>query len=40
MAVGFGELYAACQPIIYGDMARGRLALTALLPETWRRGPR
>ncbi|WP_155129278.1 hypothetical protein [[Actinomadura] parvosata] len=40
MEVGFNELYAACQPIIYGDMARGRQALTALLPEAWRRGPR
>ncbi|GAA3474112.1 hypothetical protein [Nonomuraea roseola] len=40
MEVGFNELYAACQPIVYGDMARGRQALTALLPEAWRRGPR
>ncbi|MEV4061493.1 hypothetical protein [Nonomuraea dietziae] len=40
MEVGFDELYAACQPLVYGDMARGRQALTALLPEAWRRGPR
>ncbi|UBU16146.1 hypothetical protein [Nonomuraea gerenzanensis] len=40
MEVGFNELYAACQPIVYGDLVRGRQALTALLPEAWRRGPR
>jgi hypothetical protein len=40
MEVGFNEVYAACQPIVHGDLARGQQALTALLPEAWRRGPR
>ncbi|GAA2852450.1 hypothetical protein [Nonomuraea rubra] len=40
MEVGFNELYAACRPIVHGDLMRGRQALTALLPEAWRRGPR
>ncbi|WP_157548756.1 hypothetical protein [Nonomuraea candida] len=40
MEVGFDELYAACRPLVHGDLARGRHALTALLPEAWRRGPR
>ncbi|NRQ33392.1 hypothetical protein HII36_16280 [Nonomuraea sp. NN258] len=40
MEVGFDELYTACRPLVHGDVTRGRQALTALLPEAWRRGPR